>query len=1369
MGMFLEPMWSSIRYSFMRQNCEDLDGSEGRLLCETSHDSVHFQMNRLAWKNSEKNDDYDSMQLASCGADHYVKLVRDLHTTNIDQLHAYLGQHEFHANEVRLMHEHNSDPLALVANPSNEPRSPLSNHMPLIPNSQFQPQVSLYQSPQHGSPYQSQQYSNNQSSTPLSITYPSNDYQSSVHHNVYSPSSSIPQLEYAPTVNQQPEFPQLDSGLIVPVFQKGDDPIDAINHMMSFLTVVLAFLTNPGIAEGQATQTVITYNASYQADDLDAYDSDCDIQHCQIAVLGISNSSAQQDALILSVIEQLKTQVVNCTKINLDNKSVNDTLTAELERYKEQVKVLKEGQNVDLKSNDNVSDSSAQSVEIDHLKQTLSEHLKEKESLMQTVTLLQKCFQNPFYLKKAQQLEPKLYDGNVIKNTSAIVIPDSEETLMLAEESRSKMLLKQKDPMMLEKKVNTTPVDYVISVILQIPTLLVDPPKLRFKELPIRSKFDQYFELNELKAQSQEKDTVIKKLKERIKSLSGNINEDKVKKDLEEIEMINIELDHRVSNLIAKNEHLKQTYKKLYDSIKPARLTVRALKDELRKLKGKDLADNVVCKHTIDPEMLKIDVEYLNPRLLNNRSVHSDYLKHTQEEAAILREIVEHGKSQNPLNESLDSACKVTTSTCTRRSTAFSKYKSKIRFREHKSVTQKNKVESPPRCNGCMLYDNHDLCVLDLSMIYLGRPTGQTFTIVGNVCPLTRITITAEVPLRIPAALESDTPKLVVTLVYSRKPRKSITNVPVSKPKIVKSISANKKEPSKSWGSIVSDVPSSSLNECRSSKLFSEGLGHNLFSVGQFCHSNLEVAFRQHTCFIRNLEGVDLLTGSRGNNLYTLSLGDMMASSPICLLSKASKTKSWLWHRRLSHLNFGAINNLARHGLVRGLPKLKFEKDHLCSACAMGKSKKKPHKPKSEDTNQEKLYLLNMDICGPIRVASLNGNKYILVIVDDYSRFTWVKCLRIDNGTEFVNQILREYYEKVGISHETSVARSPHQNGVVERRNRTLIEAARTMLIYAKALLFLWAEAVATTCYTQNRSIIRLRRGKTPYELLHDKLPDLSFFHVFGALCYPTNDSENLGKLKPKADIDFDDLTAMASEHSSSGPALHEMTHVIISLGLVPNPPPSTLFVPPLRTDWDILFQPSFDELLNPSSSVDRPDPELITPITEVVAPEPAASTGSPSSITINQDAPSPTMQEGAEEFERLKFCFSFFLFWELVSRPDKVMVITLKWIYKVKLDELGGILKNKARLVTCCYRQEEGIDFEESFAPMARLDAIRIFLAYAANMNMIVYQIDVKTAFCAKKFMYGYIKNHKNRQSKRPSHGHEESEEYKKKAKEIK
>nr|GFB15591.1 hypothetical protein [Tanacetum cinerariifolium] len=318
----------------------------------------------------------------------------------------------------------------------------------------------------------------------------------------------------------------------------------------------------------------------------------------------------------------------------------------------------------------------------------------------------------------------------------------------------------------------------------------------------------------------------------------------------------------------------------------------------------------------------------------------------------------------------------------------------------------------------------------------------------------------------------------------------------------------------------------------------------------------------------------------------------------------------------------------------------------------MGKSTKKSHKPKSEDTNQEKLYLLHMDLYGPMRVESVNGKKYILVIVDDYSRFTWVKFLRskdetpmfiikflkmiqvwlnvpvrrirIDNGTEFVNQTLRDYYKEVGISHETSFACSSQQNGVVERRNRTLIEAACTMLIYAQAPLFLWAEAVATACFTQNRSIIRLRHGKTPYKLMHGKQPDLSYFHVFGALCYPT------------IHVDFDELTTMASEQSSSGPALQEMTPATISSGLVQKPSSSTSYVPPSRNDWDLLFQPLFDELLNPLPSVDNPDAEVIAPIAEVIPQVTDDSTGSPSSTKVDQDGPSPSKSLTLTEIQSL-------------------------------------------------------------------------------------------------------------------------------------
>ncbi|GKE90217.1 retrovirus-related pol polyprotein from transposon TNT 1-94, partial [Tanacetum coccineum] len=238
-----------------------------------------------------------------------------------------------------------------------------------------------------------------------------------------------------------------------------------------------------------------------------------------------------------------------------------------------------------------------------------------------------------------------------------------------------------------------------------------------------------------------------------------------------------------------------------------------------------------------------------------------------------------------------------------------------------------------------------------------------------------------------------------------------------------------------------------------------EGLGHNLFSVSQLCDSDLEVAFRKYTCYVRDLEGIGLLKGSRGSNLYTMLLEEMMQSSLICLLSKAFKTKSWLWPHRLSYLNFGAINDLTNQGLVRGLPKLKYQKDHLCSAYSLGKIKKHTHKPKSDDSIKEKLYLLHMDLCGPVRNESINEKKYILVIVDDYSRFTCVKFLRskdetskivikllkkiqvrlnatvynirIDNGTKFVNQTLKAYYEDVGISHQTLVACTLQQNDVV--------------------------------------------------------------------------------------------------------------------------------------------------------------------------------------------------------------------------------------------------------------------------------------------------------------------------------------------------
>nr|GEV19075.1 hypothetical protein [Tanacetum cinerariifolium] len=1361
------------------------------------------------------------------------------------------------------------------------------------------------------------------STTPLLLTYPSNDFQSSVKHNVYNSSSSMPHVEYAPVIYQQSEFSSPDIGLVVPVFQKGDDPIDAINHMMSFLTSVvtsrtsgkqrvivcynckgeghmskqcikpkrrrdeqwfkdkvllvqaqangqvlqeeeLEFLADLGIAENLSTQYAGTNNAAYQADDLDAYDSDCDeLNSAKIALMANlshygsdnlveleneiasysniisysqytneskyttfqnSSSPALQDDMILYVIEQLKTQVVNCRKINQDNKNVNEILTAELERYKNQERILKEKNNKEESQN------------IDR------EHALEKQAI---------GFQNLCYFKRAQQLKLKLYDGSVIEKSDAIVIHDAEGTLMLAEESRSKMIQKQNEPIMSEKKVNTKPVDYaalnqlskdfethfvphaelsaeqafwsrysvqpeepnlskstdivevpkeLLKVIMAVDQHCVEKNKFQDKMdnvlkdnerlleqvisvdivnivvhdyvtsadktmkvcercVPIETElqknfineecydtlfkkfntlkkhcislevdnqhkkeifqrnntfseqsaptFNQLFEINDLKAQSQEKDTVIVKLKERLKSLSGNVKDGKIKRELEEIEMINIELDHRVTKLVAKNEHLKQTYKQLYDSIKNPYvfdqknnekvLVIRALNETLSKLKGKVVVNEVVPLHTIDPELLKIDVAPLAPKLRNNRTAHTDYLRHTQDETATLREIVESERLLNPLNTSLDYACKYT-----KRVNLLSSVSG--------SQPQGNTKNDRIHHNSCALaYINSVNASLKSKSVkkpvkrkiwqptgkmfttvgHIWRPIGRTFTLVGNVCPLTRIATTATVPFREPIPIESNTDKPVVTFVYSRKSKAAKKKVPVNNPTINKSLKflGTVKFGNGHVAKIMGYGDYKIGNVAISRVYFMEGLGHNLFSMGQFCDSDLEVTFRQHTSFIRNLDGVDLLT--------------------------------------------------ARQGLVRGLPKLKFEKDHLCSACAMGKSTKKSYKPKSKDTNQEKLYLLHMDLCGPMRTESINGKKYILVIVDDYSRFTWVKFLRSkDEALNFIINFLKMIQVRL-------------KNGVVERRNRTLIEAAHTIENLGKL---------------QPKADIGIFIGYAPTK---------KAFQIY---------NRRTRRIVETIHVDFDELTAMAFEQSSSGPALHEMTPATIISGLV----------------------------------VVHQAPKVIAPIDDVIPPVQDDSTSSPSSTTVDQDAPSSSkshttteiqssvisqevkednldievdhmgndpllgvaipedtytqspvstrlqlyeqalfcyydaflssvepktykdaltqscwieaMQEELNEFERLEV-------WELVSRPDKVMVITLKWIYKVKLDKLGGILKNKARLVARGYRQEEGIDFEESFALVAKFEAIRIFLAYAAHKNMVFYQIDVKTAFLNVNF----------------------------------
>ncbi|GKC99183.1 retrovirus-related pol polyprotein from transposon TNT 1-94 [Tanacetum coccineum] len=882
-----------------------------------------------------------------------VKLVKDLHTTNFDQLYAYLEQHELHANEVRLMCERNQDPLAL-----GRQNSYAASTLGTRANTS-----------EIGGNYSSQQRI----------------------EKCFNCQREGHMARQCPNPKRKRDAKWFREKVLLGKAQ-GNGKVLTKEE--------LEFLADPGIAEGLVTQSVITHNAAYQAYDLDAYDSDCDeiftakvvlmanlssygsdvlseyLIESQTAAVQDTNSSAQQDALILSVFEQLSNQEKNAQftgfekEINNHKQTLSeqskekDLLTKTFNVFKNESKE-KESKNIDteidlekkVKELDNIVYKMGQSA------QTV--HMLTKPQVFYDNNLKQALgFQNPFYLKKAQQIRLMLYDSNVIaKETNVISIADSEETLMLEEESRSKMLLKQSDLMVLEKKVNTKPINYAelnrlskyfgkhfvpqrelfdeqashpitdqsasshvkIEAPRELPKFLELEAELikqhnmvekdeynrlskRFSELEqhyisfeiamqlnkenfqktntsvnqTEPSFDQLFELNNLKVELQAKDTTIKKLKAHIKRINETSTSESVKKDFDEIETINIELEHKVTRLIAENKHLKQTHKQLYDSIKPSRksVVITTLKNDLRKLKGKDIVANVAQMSnatTIALEMYKLDPVILAHKVKNNREAHEYYLKHTMAQAAILREHPVKGAQAlcSVCNECLFDA---------NHAMCLIDHVNSMNVR-NKSASKKNKKRKEWKPTRKVFN----------SVGYKWKPTGRTFTLVGNVCPLTRITATNKVPLRVLIPLEVVTPEHVVTRAYTRRPKvvqivlwyldsgcsKHMTGDRSQLINFVHKFLGAVKFDNDQVAKIIEYGDYRIGNVTIPRVYYVEGLGHNLFLVGQFCDSDLEVAFKKHTCFVCNLEGVDLLLGSRGTNLYSLSIGDIMTSKSL--------------------------------------------------------------------------------------------------------------------------------------------------------------------------------------------------------------------------------------------------------------------------------------------------------------------------------------------------------------------------------------------------------------------------------------------------------------------------------------------------------
>ncbi|GKB57517.1 retrovirus-related pol polyprotein from transposon TNT 1-94 [Tanacetum coccineum] len=707
----------------------------------------------------------------------------------------------------------------------------------------------------------------------------------------------------------------------------------------------------------------------------------------------------------------------------------------------------------------------------------------------------------------------------------------------------------------------------------------------------------KYFVINDLNARLQDKDTTICKLKDTIKSLENNTKEKNVHHEKCDLEPINEEMENSVATLISENQqlwnvinHVKQDLKaQIQDRV----FVITSLKNDLQKIKGKEIVENVVhilSATTIAPSMFMLDLVPLPPRLLQNREAHIDYIKHTQENANILWEIVKLAKAKHPLDSELDFACKYA-----------------IRIQE--------------------------------LLVY-----------VQDTCP---------------NAKTHSSKKIVVTPMNNVKKVRSENkkNNVEAKPKKVNKLNHVAKP--------VCDVD----------------VKHSLSNANS-----------------------EILCASCNKSMFD-------AVHDKCLLDFVFQIVLWYLDSGCSKHMIGNRSQLMNF-VSKFLGTVRFENDQIARIIGYG----------------------------------------------DYQL-----------GNVVISRTLREWYENVGITHQTSVARTPQQNCVIERRNQTLVEAARTMLIFSRAPLFLWAEAINTAYYTQNRSLIRHRYNKTPYELMQDKKPDLSFFHVFGSLCYPTNDHDDLGKFDAKADIrifigyapvkkafriynrrtqiitetihvTFDEITSMASEQFSLGPELHRMTPATSSTGLGSNPVSQQPCIPPIRDDWDHLFQPIFNEYFNPlpkvladspvSTLIDQDAPSTSISISQEQEHSLIISQGfkeSPKTQTFHDDPLNESPNENSTSYGSSSNVRQLHTPLEHIGRWTKdhpIANVIGDPSRFVKTDKSGTVLKNKARLVAQGFRQEEGIDFKESFAWVARIEAIRIFVANAAHKNMTIYQMDVKTVF---------------------------------------
>ena len=601
-----------------------------------------------------------------------------------------------------------------------------------------------------------------------------------------------------------------------------------------------------------------------------------------------------------------------------------------------------------------------------------------------------------------------------------------------------------------------------------------------------------------------------------------------------------------------------------------------------------------------------------------------------------------------------------------------------------------------------------------------------------------------------------------------------------------------------------------------------ESLGYNLLSVSQLCNMGYNCLFTNvDVSVFRRSDGSLAFKGVLDGKLYLVDFAKEEAGLDACLIAKTSM--GWLWHRRLAHVGMKNLHKLLKGEHVIGLTNVQFEKDRPCAACQAGKQVGGAHHSKNVMTTSRPLELLHMDLFGPVAYLSIGGSKYGLVIVDDFSRFTWVfflqdksetqgtlkrflrraqnefelkvKKIRSDNGSEFKNLQVEEFLEEEGIKHEFSAPYTPQQNGVVERKNRTLIDMARTMLGEFKTPECFWSEAVNTACHAINRVYLHRLLKKTSYELLTGNKPNVSYFRVFGSKCYILVKKGRNSKFAPKAVegflLGYDSNTKAYRVFNKSSGLVEVSSDVVfdetngspreqvvdlddVDEEDVPTAAIRTMAIGEVRPqEQDERDQPSSSTMVHLPTEDDEHVPQVEAldqgGAQDDQVMEEEAQPAPPTQVRamIQRDHPVDQIlgdiSKGVTTRSRLvNFCehYSFVSsiepfrveealldpdwvlamqeelnnfkrneVWTLVPRP-KQNVVGTKWVFRNKQDEHGVVTRNKARLVAKGYAQVAGLDFEETFAPVARLESIRILLAYAAHHSFRLYQMDVKSAF---------------------------------------